>query len=48
MNRPPIDGRALAPLAQGFTLGLSILLFLVILGLSIGLSASIDFGLPLQ
>jgi hypothetical protein len=48
MNQLPIDPKELIPAGIGFCIGLCILAFFIVLGLSIGLTASIDFGIPHQ
>jgi len=40
--------KELEPAVLGLVLGCGILLFFILLGLSIGLTPSIDFGCPLQ
>jgi hypothetical protein len=44
----PIDPKELVPLALGLALGLGILTLFVLLGLSIGLTPSLQFGIPYQ
>lgn len=48
MNKPPIDPKELVPAGIGFGIGLGIIAFFILLGLSLGLTASIDFGIPHQ
>lgn len=43
-----LDPKDLAPAGIGLAIGCGILLFFVLLGLLIGLSPSIDFGVPHQ
>lgn len=45
-TRPAIDPKELLPLAQGLGLGLCLLALLVLVAFVMGLSMSIDFGLP--
>ena len=44
----PIDPKELVPVGFGIALGFGIIAFFIILGLTIGLSPSIDFGIPHQ
>ncbi len=48
MSQPPIDPKELMPVGVGFVLGLGIVAFFIVLGLTIGLSPSLDFGIPHQ
>lgn len=48
MSLPPIDPKELVPAGIGFCIGLGIIVFFIVLGLSIGLTASIQLGVPHQ
>lgn len=45
---PEFDPKEFVPAGVGFALGLGILAFLVVLGLVLGLSPALDFGVPYQ
>jgi hypothetical protein len=48
MDKPLIDPKELVPAALGFAIGLGILTFFIVLGLAIGLTPSLQFGIPHQ
>jgi hypothetical protein len=45
---PKIDLREFAPAGMGLAIGLGILAALVALGLAVGLTPSLQFGIPFQ
>lgn len=48
MSLPTLDRQQLIQIGIGFAAGIGIIVFFVVLGLSIGLTASIDLGVPPQ
>lgn len=47
-STPLIDPKELLPAAVGFLVGLAIMAVFVLIGLALGLSPSLQFGLPHQ
>ncbi|MGE3171352.1 MAG: hypothetical protein AB7O97_01925 [Planctomycetota bacterium] len=46
MSEPLIDPKELVPAGMGFVVGLGILALLIGIGLALGLTPSLQFGIP--